>query len=161
MADLTDRQRAILQMIDEGCGRLDYLIDRFSVDATHLNRDIEYLEEQSYLSRLGGAGYHFYSFMLLPQGQAALPASDSAELRPDRLTPSRLKILRRVADRQGCKFWEIVDGTGLSEGEVLSSVNHLIYESGYLSDGGFWRRTFWTTPRGLEVLAKHGRLVLA
>jgi hypothetical protein len=161
MANLTDRQRTILQMIDEGCGRLDYLIDRFSVDATHLNQDIEYLEERGYLSRLGGGGYRFYSFMLLPMGEAALPLRLSDELRLDRLTPSRLKILRCVADRQGCKFWDVVDGTGLSEGDVLSAVNHLIYESAYLRDGGFWRRTFWTTWRGLEVLAKHGQRALA
>ena len=161
MAGLSDRQRTVLEMIDEGCGRLDYLIDRFSVDSTHLNRDLEYLEEQGYMSRLGGTGYAFYSFMLLPRGQAALPSADSGELRRDRLTPSRFRIVRHVAEHPGCKFWDVVDGTGLSEGVVLSSVNHLIYESGYLRDGGFWRRTLWTTPRGQQILEKHVLLTLA
>jgi hypothetical protein len=161
MPTLTDRQRTVLEMIDEGCGRLDYLIDRFSVDSTHLNRDLEYLEEQGYLSRLGGAGYAFLSFMLLPRGEAELPPAAFAELRRDQLTPARLRIVRHVAGHPGCRFWDLVDGTGLSEGEVLSSVNHLIYESGYLRDGGFWRRTLWTTPRGREVLDRHGSLVLA
>jgi DNA-binding MarR family transcriptional regulator len=161
MAGLTDRQRTILTMIDEGCGRLDYLIDRFSVDSTHLNRDIEHLEEEGYLSRLGGAGYAFFSFMLLPRGAAELPPAPDAQLRREGLTLARLRIIRHVNEHPGCRFWDLVDGTGLAEGVVLSSVNHLIYETGYLQDGGFWRRTLWTTPRGRQALEKHGSAILA
>jgi solute:Na+ symporter, SSS family len=163
MADLTDRQRKILRLIDYGRGRMDYLIDAFGIDSTLLNQDVEYLEQNGYISRLGGTGYDFFSFILLPEGEAALPPRSPAELRlrEDHLMPEGLSILRFVRDHPGCKFWEIVGGTGLAETETLSFLNYHVNETGYLRDTGLWRRRYWITPRGEQVQAKHATPVPA
>ncbi len=163
MADLSDRQLRILRLIQYGRGRMDYLIDGFGVDTTSLNRDVEYLDEHGYMSRLAGTGYGFFSFMLLPKGEAALPPLSETELRlrEDNLLTEGMKILRFIREHPGALFWAISDGTGIHEAELLSFLNYHINETGYLKDGGFWRRTYFITPRADQVLAKHADLALA
>ena len=163
MAELTDRQRRILRLIQDGRGRMDYLIDGFGIDATSLNRDVEYLDEQGYITRPGATGYDFLTFALLPKGEAALPSLSDVELRlrEDHLMPEGIKILRYVKEHPGTLFWQIADGVGIHETELLSSLNYHLNETGYLRDGGFWRRRYWIAPRGEQVLAKHADLAPA
>lgn len=163
MADLTDRQLRILRLVQYGRGRTDYLIDGFGVDTTSLNRDLEHLDQEGYMARLAGTGYDFFSFILLPKGEAVLPPLSDLEqrLRPDNLLVEGLRILRYVEAHPGSLFWGISDGATVHEAELLSFLNYHINETGYLKDGGFWRRTYFITPRGKEVLAKHADLAAA
>lgn len=103
---MTDRQLKILRLIDYGRGRMDYLIDAFGIDSTLLNQDVECLEQNGYISRLSGTGYGFFSFALLPPGEAVLSPKppEELQLREDHLMVEELKVLRFVREHPGCKF---------------------------------------------------------
>ena len=159
---LSDRQRAILRLIDTGRDRMDYMIDAIAVDNASLRRDIEHLERERFIARKGGALGSFYSFILLTRGQAALSPASEGELalKGDRLTTDDLRVLRSMEGKPAVLIEDVAAATGLPEPELLATVNFHINVTGYVREFGFFRRKLALTPTGAAVLAKHAASAL-